>query len=78
MELAAGTLGRPGIVIIAPQTTTINFAPVDSLTSLTDKVWPDGAPFNLGSVEITLGAIRIILNDELVGGLISRNNCQYF
>ena len=51
MELAAGTLGRPGIVIIAPQTTTINFAPVDSLTSLTDKVWPDGAPFNLGSVE---------------------------
>ena len=31
---AAGTLGRPGIVIISPHTTTTNSAPADSLTSL--------------------------------------------
>ena len=48
---AAGTLGSPGMVIIEPQTTTMNSAPLDNLTSLTDNVWPDGAPFNLGSVE---------------------------
>ena len=48
---AAGTLGRPGIVMIDPQTTTKNSAPLDNLTSLIDSVWPDGAPFNWGSVE---------------------------
>ena len=31
---AAGTFGRPGIVIISPQTMTINSAPADNLTSL--------------------------------------------
>ena len=37
--------------MIAPQITTTNSAPLDNLISLTDKVWFDGAPFNLGSVE---------------------------
>ena len=44
---AAGTLGSPGIVIIDPHTTTTNSAPLDNLTSLTAKVWSDGAPFDL-------------------------------
>ena len=51
IESAAGTLGSPGIVIIAPHTTTINSAPEESLTSLIGKTCPDGAPFKLGSVE---------------------------
>ena len=51
MESAAGTLGSPGIVIIAPQITTTNTAPLDNLISLTGKVCPVGAPFNFGSVE---------------------------
>ena len=51
IESAAGTLGRPGIVIIAPQTTTINSAPDESLISLIGKTWPVGAPLRLGSVE---------------------------
>ena len=51
IESAAGTLGSPGIVIIAPQTTTINSAPEESLISLIGKTCPDGAPFKLGSVE---------------------------
>ena len=51
IESAAGTFGSPGIVIIAPQTTTTNPAPLDNLTSLTGNVWPKGAPFNFGSVE---------------------------
>ena len=51
MESAAGTLGNPGMVMISPHTTTINSAPDESLTSLTGKTWPLGAPFKLGSVE---------------------------
>ena len=51
MEFAAGTLGRPGIVIIDPQITIINSAPLESLISLIGKTWPVGAPFRLGSVE---------------------------
>ena len=51
MESAAGTLGRPGIVMISPHTTTINSAPDESLISLTGKAWPVGAPLRLGSVE---------------------------
>ena len=51
MEIAAGTLGSPGIVIIDPQITTINSAPLESLISLMGKTCPDGAPFKLGSVE---------------------------
>jgi len=37
IESAAGILGSPGIVIIAPQTTTINSAPDESLISLIGK-----------------------------------------
>ena len=48
---AEGTLGNPGIVIIDPQITTTNSAPLDNLTSLTFKLCPIGAPFNLGSTE---------------------------
>ena len=51
IESAAGTLGKPGIVMIAPQTTTMNSAPDDNLISLIGKAWPVGAPFKLGSVE---------------------------
>ena len=51
IESAAGILGRPGIVIIAPQTTTINSAPEESLISLIGKACPVGAPFRFGSVE---------------------------
>ena len=51
MESAAGTLGKPGIVMISPHTTTINSAPDESLTSLTGRTWPVGAPFKFGSVE---------------------------
>ena len=51
MELALGTLGRPGMVIIAPVTTTINPAPAESLTSLTGTVNPVGAPLRAGLVE---------------------------
>ena len=51
IESAAGTLGRPGIVIIAPHITTTNSAPDDNFTSLTGRTWPVGAPFKLGSVE---------------------------
>ena len=51
MEFAAGTRGRPGIVIIDPQITIINSAPLESLISLMGKTWPVGAPFKLGSVE---------------------------
>jgi hypothetical protein len=51
MELAAGILGSPGIVITSPVTTTMNSAPVDNRISLIATTWPDGAPFKLGSVE---------------------------
>ena len=51
MESAAGILGNPGIVIIAPQTTTINSAPDESLISLIGNACPVGAPLRLGSVE---------------------------
>ena len=39
----AGFLGRPGIVIISPQITTINSAPEHNLTSLIGTSCPDGA-----------------------------------
>ena len=51
MEFAAGTLGSPGIVIISPQTTTINSAPLESLTSLIGILCLLGAPLSVGSVE---------------------------
>jgi len=38
------------MVIIDPHTTTINSAPLESLTSLIGNTCPDGAPFRFGSV----------------------------
>ena len=51
MELADGTFGRPGMVMISPQTTTMNSAPADRRTSRTFSTWPVGAPLAFGSVE---------------------------
>ena len=48
---AAGTFGRPGMVIISPQTMTINSAPAESRTSLIGISWLEGAPLSVGSVE---------------------------
>src|SRR6266540_834730 len=48
---ADGTLGRPGIVMMSPQMTTMNSAPADSRTSRIGTTWFDGAPLRLGSVE---------------------------
>ena len=51
MPFAAGTRGRPGIVIISPVKTTINSAPNDNRISRTGKVNPVGAHFCCGSEE---------------------------
>jgi len=51
IESAAGILGKPGIVIISPQMTTINSAPLESLSSLIGTLCPEGAPLRVGSVE---------------------------
>ena len=70
MELALGTLGRPGIVMIAPVTTTINPAPADSLTSLIGTVNPVGAPEKIEEQwEITL---KIIFNFEKNDSCLSK------
>ena len=39
------------MVMISPQTTTMNSAPADSRTSRTGTMWPVGAPRRFGSVE---------------------------
>src|SRR5262249_39359551 len=44
MASAAGTLGRPGIVMISPQIATMNSAPAESRTSRTVTTWSVGAP----------------------------------
>ena len=44
MSMAAGCLGRPGIVMIEPQITTTKPAPAESRTSRTFIVNPSGAP----------------------------------
>lgn len=46
---AAGALGRPGMVIISPVSTTINPAPADTLASLTVIENPVGRPSFVGS-----------------------------
>src|SRR5690349_13536388 len=51
IDSADGTLGRPGMVMMSPQMTTMNSAPADNLTSRIGTTWFDGAPFRLGSVE---------------------------
>src|SRR5207237_228735 len=43
IESAAGTRGRPGMVMISPQTATTNSAPAESRTSRTSMVWSLGA-----------------------------------
>src|SRR5579864_5266107 len=50
MLLAAGTRGRPGIVMISPQMATTNSAPADSRISRTGRIWSLGAPLALASV----------------------------
>src|SRR4030095_10467185 len=51
MLLAAGTLGRPGMVMMSPQTATTNSAPADRRTSRTVTTWSVGAPLESGWVE---------------------------
>lgn len=51
MAQADGTLGKPGIVMISPQTMTTNCAPAANRTSRMFTTWPDGAPRKAGSVE---------------------------
>jgi hypothetical protein len=51
MELADGTLGRPGMVMISPQIATMNSAPAESRTSRTGMLKPVGAPLASGLVE---------------------------
>ena len=51
MLSAAGTFGRPGMVMISPVMTTMNSAPAESLSSRTGTVKPRGAPRLAGSVE---------------------------
>ncbi len=46
MSMAAGCLGRPGIVMMLPQTMTTNPAPALKRTSRTFSVKPSGAPIS--------------------------------
>ena len=48
---AAGTFGKPGMVIISPQTATTKPAPADNRTSRIGTICPVGAPSAAGSVE---------------------------
>ena len=49
MALAAGTRGKPGMVMMSPQIATTNPAPADRRTSRTANTWPSGAPITEGS-----------------------------
>ena len=51
IESAAGTRGRPGMVMISPQIATTNSAPAESRTSRTLMVWSVGAPLASALVE---------------------------
>ncbi len=51
MRVAAGSFGRPGIVMMSPQIITMNSAPAASLISRMLTTWFDGAPRSCGSVE---------------------------
>jgi len=51
MLRAAGTAGRPGIVMMSPQTMTMKRAPAARRTSRISTACPVGAPRSLGSVE---------------------------
>jgi len=49
--LAAGTFGRPGMVMTSPQIITTNSAPAASRTSRMLTTCPEGAARSCGSVE---------------------------
>ena len=51
MRVAAGSFGRPGIVMMSPQIITTNSAPAASRISRMLTTWFSGAPRNYGSVE---------------------------
>ena len=51
MRIDAGSLGKPGMVMMSPQIITTNSAPAANRTSRTFTVWPKGAARSLGSVE---------------------------
>ena len=51
MRSAAGTRGRPGMVMMSPQIATTKPAPAESRTSRTGTMWPVGAPRRVGSAE---------------------------
>ena len=55
MEWAAGTRGKPGIVMRSPQTAPMNSAPLASRTSRIGMVYPSGAPVRDGSAEKLYG-----------------------
>ena len=48
---AAGTFGKPGMVMMSPVSTTRKPAPAETLTFLTVTVKPSGAPSFKGSSE---------------------------
>ena len=50
MLSAAGTFGKPGMVMISPQMTTTNSAPAERRTSRTGIVKSFGAPLRSGLV----------------------------
>ena len=51
MRSAAGTRGRPGMVLMSPQMAVTKPAPAASRTSRTGRTWPSGAPRKAGSAE---------------------------
>ena len=59
IKTAAGTFGKPGIVIMAPVNGTMKPAPADNLTSLIVTVNPVGAPKTFGSSVNDCGVLAI-------------------
>src|ERR1035441_2808567 len=59
MRAAAGTFGRPGMVMILPQMTTTNPAPADILSSLTLMRNPLGRPRRAGSSDKDMGVLAM-------------------
>ena len=59
MRTAAGTFGKPGMVIMAPVSGTMKLAPADNLTSLIVIVNPVGAPNTFGLSVMDCGVLAI-------------------
>lgn len=57
--IAAGTFGRPGIVMTLPVKTTTKFAPAERLHSRTVMVKPRGAPMIFGSSVMEFGVFAM-------------------